>query len=52
MFYVAASQKSAIDSLEAAFSHCHGASCGAGGSCGLGGLPPACIDGVCTGSSR
>jgi hypothetical protein len=49
IFYIAKSQKDPIDSLESAYSTCAGNGCGAGGSCGLGGLPPACVQGTCSG---
>lgn len=52
IFYAAKSADEALNGLDAAYAACSGASCGAGGACGLGGLPPACVDGQCAAQTR
>ena len=52
IFYVAKEKEDAVATLLASYEACIGIACGAGGaggSCGLGGLPPACLQGTCQG---
>jgi hypothetical protein len=52
IFYVQTSEVTELDNLRVALEQCAGASCNGGPSCGLAGLPAACVLGLCTGRAR
>jgi len=51
IFYVSASQISQLNQLLAALDTCLGSSCNDGPKCGLAGLAPSCVDGLCVSRS-